>query len=71
MKKNIQENILASNIEGKLQGTVGSQIQMRKTGKDSTLEKLEKALNANQTQTNKLVDAIAHGVYVDTMLFAI
>jgi len=66
--KSIKENLLSLDIEHKLEEAVEAQIERKGTGKDATIEKLERALNSSQTQIDNLVDAIAQGVNVDTVL---
>ena len=66
--QNIKENILAADLETKLQHIVEKQIESRFTGKDLTLDRLEKALDSNKSQMSNIIDAIAQGIKVDTVL---
>jgi len=64
----IKENILASNLESKLQHIVEKQLEARHTGKSLSLERIEKALATNKIQMDNIIDAISQGVKVDTVL---
>jgi site-specific DNA recombinase len=66
--QNIKDNILAANLESRLQHIVEKQLESRLTGKDLTLDRLEKALDANKSQMNNIIEAIAQGIKVDTVL---
>ena len=66
--QNIKDNMLAANLESRLQHIVEKQLESRLTGKDLTLDRLEKALDANKSQMNNIIEAIAQGIKVDTVL---
>ncbi|MDP2885801.1 MAG: hypothetical protein Q8P51_12360 [Ignavibacteria bacterium] len=68
MVQNIKEDILAADLETKLQHIVEKQMESRFTGKDLTLDRLEKALDSNKSQMSNIIDAIAQGIKVDTVL---
>jgi hypothetical protein len=43
-------------------------MESRFAGKDLTLDRLEKALDSNKSQMSNIIDAIAQGIKVDTVL---
>ncbi|MBI5472616.1 MAG: recombinase zinc beta ribbon domain-containing protein [Ignavibacteriae bacterium] len=66
--RNIKENILDAHCETKLRKIIGSRLRERAVKKEPSLEKIEIAINDTDIQIRNLVDAIAKGVNVDTVL---
>lgn len=66
--QSIKENIIAADLERRLQQIVEKQIESRLTGKDLSVDRVEKALSANKVQMDNIIDAIAQGIKVDTVL---
>jgi hypothetical protein len=51
-----------------LQHIIEKQLEARHTGKDYSLDRIEKSLSNNKTQIDNIVDAISQGIKVDTVL---
>ena len=66
--QSIKENIIAADLERRLQQIVEKQIESRLTGKDISVDRIEKSLSANKAQMDNMIDAIAQGIKVDTVL---
>lgn len=66
--QSIKENIIAADLERRLQQIVEKQLESRLTCKDLSIDRIEKALTANKTQMDNIIDAIAQGIKVDTVL---
>ena len=66
--KNIKQNILDSHCEKKLRQIIADKLQDRAAKKVPGLEKIEKVIGETDLQIGNLVDAIAKGVNVDTVL---
>ena len=66
--RNIKENLLATNLEIELQRIIEKQLAARHTGKDLSLDRIEKSLSNNKAQMDNIVDAISQGIKVDTVL---
>lgn len=66
--RNIKENLIATNLENELQRIIEKQLAASHTGKDSSLDRIEKSLSNNKTQMDNIVDAISQGIKVDTVL---
>jgi len=56
--RNIKENLLATNLEIELQRIIEKQLAARHTGKDLSLDRIEKSLSNNKAQMDNIVDAI-------------
>jgi len=66
--QNIKENLISSNIEKRLLEVVEKQVESKLTGKDLSLDRIKRALANNHLQMNNIVDAIAQGIKVATVL---
>ncbi|MBX2991498.1 MAG: recombinase zinc beta ribbon domain-containing protein [Bacteroidetes bacterium] len=64
----IKENLLSSGVEAQLRTVIERQLQKRHSGEDFSLRRIEAAIVNNEVQTRNLVDAIAQGIRVDTVL---